>query len=396
VILAFQVDVEVLDDRLRALAERVQAKPYNKKKNAVVHQFHTFLQQCDNLRSLENAQPVDIRRFLAWKDLHHGKTQVHKISCQYLGKVGVSQCDCPIRLASGSVANIISQLKSYFQGLGCGTEWNLMSGTGNPVAAKEVQDYHSGVKDEQAEAHILPKQAKPLFLGKLNLLCQYWHNELTGYLHRIERFIILRDRAFFTLQFFAGDRAHDLSYLVGQEVRVLSDKTGIYIRLTYGKTLCGENHNDFVVPRCDDTLVCPIEALNEYSKWSKSLGVNLEHGYVFRLVSNGKISNDKFNANSAYKQLKTHLRAIGQDDGETPHSFRAGNSISLLLGGVNERSIMSHVGWRSTETFTHYSRKLVFQSKEAASCLASQAKSHQCQSSACYDALDHSKMTPFF
>jgi len=37
------------------------------------------------------------------------------------------------------------------------------------------------------------------------------------------RFVFLRDRAFFTLQFFAGDRASDLGQCLSQKVKKLSE-----------------------------------------------------------------------------------------------------------------------------------------------------------------------------
>jgi hypothetical protein len=51
------------------------------------------------------------------------------------------------------------------------------------------------------------------------------------------RFVFLKDRAFFTLQFFAGDRASDLGQCLSQEVKKLFESKGRLFRHTVGKTL---------------------------------------------------------------------------------------------------------------------------------------------------------------
>ena len=383
-----------LDDRVQQLADRLLDKRYNKKKDAIISDFETFLKKCDENKSLILCTPKDILRFLVFRDTN-GKTQIHKVSCPFLGQTGLHPCGCAIRLSAGTVSNIISQLKAFFQSVGMGDSWSVASGKGNPAAAPQVMQYLMSTRHEQAEAHIVAKQAKPLFLGKLLHLCQYWHNELEGYLTQKHRFIILRDRAFFTLQFFAGDRASDLTYLVGQEVKLLKDGSGVYIRLTFGKQWRGEDHNDFVILRCKEKIVCPISALESYNSWCKNLGEDITKGYVFRLFPNGR-SVIRMTSNVAYKQLKSHLRAIALDDGETPHGIRAGNSISLLLGGVDDPSIMSHVGWKSQSTFSHYTRQSLFGSVQAAQSLSKQTNTTSCIPESHYNSLDRQTMQSFF
>jgi hypothetical protein len=45
--------------------------------------------------------------------------------------------------------------------MGMGDNWSVLSGKGNPAAAPQVQNYLQSMKLEQAEAHIVAKQAKP-------------------------------------------------------------------------------------------------------------------------------------------------------------------------------------------------------------------------------------------
>jgi integrase len=273
-------------------------------------------------------------------------------------------------------------LKSVFQKRGLGLHWSIAEGRGNPAAAPIVQDYLIGFRAESAEAHVVPKQAKPLFVNKLQQLGSFWKNELEGYLTRSQRLVILRDRAFFTLQYFSGQRAHDLSFLLGQELKLLPDKSGFSIRLTVGKQWQGEAHNDLIIKRCSEEEICPCRAMEKYCEWAKHLGSDLTVGFVFRAINRqGALSCHRWTAEAAYKQLKTHLRAINLDEGETPHGIRGAHAISVLLKGVEPRVAMSHVGWKATSTFSHYSRMTTFESNHVAETLTSgvlESEQQQC------------------
>jgi site-specific recombinase XerD len=355
-----------LDARLQQLDERLLQKPYNKKKWATVKEFSDFLVACPLRTKISQATPEDVRRFLVWKE-KRGKTQIHEVTCSYLGKVGIYACACPLRLSSGSVSNIVAHLKSAYQLMGRGTQWCTKTQEGNPATASIVQDYLSAIKEEQAESHVLPHQAKPLFMEKLKRLAEFWQRELEGYLTQVQRFIILRDRAFFTLQFFAGDRAHDLSLLLGQEIKILQDNSGMILRLTFGKQWRGDAHSEFVVPRCSYTKICPVEAMQQYLEWGAHLGLNLQQGYIFRLVSKQReVSHNRFNSAAAYKQLKSYLQSLGINEGETPHGIRGGSAISLVASGATESEVMAHVGWKSQESYSHYTRSALQQSSKAA------------------------------
>lgn len=107
-----------------------------------------------------------------WKD-KSGKTQVHSKSCKNLGKHYIQTCSCPVRLASGTVDNIIHQLIDIFDMSGRGRDWNSSLGVGNPAASDTVKLYLKAIKEEQARAHVVPKQAKPIFIDKIRSITQY-------------------------------------------------------------------------------------------------------------------------------------------------------------------------------------------------------------------------------
>lgn len=68
---------------------------------------------------LQNVLPQDVIRFLAWKD-NSGKTQLHTVSCSYLGQKGIYDCLCPIRLVAGNVHTLIQQMMTIFEESGRG------------------------------------------------------------------------------------------------------------------------------------------------------------------------------------------------------------------------------------------------------------------------------------
>lgn len=116
---------------------------------------------------------------------------------------GHFSCGCPLRLSWGTVQTMIGQLKSIFQSVVGDKEWNDIASCGNPVDGKRVKLHFKGVKLEQAQSHITQKQAVPIFLGKLQQLTDYFHTQLMdSILSRSQRFLYLRDQAFFKLQFF--------------------------------------------------------------------------------------------------------------------------------------------------------------------------------------------------
>jgi hypothetical protein len=46
-----------------------------------------------------------------------------------------------------------------------------MHNSGNPASAQAVKEYLKLIRVEQAKSHVLPKQAKPIFLTKVKAIC---------------------------------------------------------------------------------------------------------------------------------------------------------------------------------------------------------------------------------
>ncbi|VDI37181.1 Hypothetical predicted protein [Mytilus galloprovincialis] len=146
------------------LDKRITCSSGHKRKKSFQGSFLQFLQDLD-CKHLSVCTPDDIRRFLIWKDFS-GKTTIHGVHCKHLGQKGEFDCFCPKRLASGTVEGVINQLVNIFDDNGFGRYWDIFSKSGNPACAPIVKEYLKLIREEQASAHVLPKQAKPIFFIK--------------------------------------------------------------------------------------------------------------------------------------------------------------------------------------------------------------------------------------
>ncbi|KAJ8300322.1 LOW QUALITY PROTEIN: hypothetical protein KUTeg_021841 [Tegillarca granosa] len=239
-----QIDLGAIDKRLADLDERTCSSVGFKSEKSLLTALTHFLEE-SGCPSLTSCTPDDVRRFLVWKD-SCGKTVVHDVQCPFLGLQGLFGCNCPKRLPSSTVEG-----------------WDSSFEMGNQASAPVVKEYLKLIKAEQAHAHVVPKQAKPIFLTKVEAMCCFISREvkILG-LPLKEKFILYRDQAWFKLQFFAGDRAGNLSFVEAQE-------------------------------KCEDLEVCPIKGLLDYVEFCKAYNVDLSKGYLFRIVSENGIVLDK-------------------------------------------------------------------------------------------------------
>ena len=344
-------------DRVDFLENFVDSSPYNKKKMSLERELVTFL----NPLPLKLASPMDICKFLVHKD-GKGKTQVHTLECNNLGKTGIHDCGCPCRLAAGTTQSLVGQLKTIFESKGQGVTWDETQNLGNPVAGIRVKKYVKAVKREQAMARIKVSQAKPLFFGKLKMIFTHIQTLIDTCRESntlAERFALLRDQAFFKLQFFGGDRAGDLGKYVAQDIRRLGDNSGLVITRTVGKTLGNGKTNEFAVVRMEDKVVCPVAALERYVEGAMEMGIDVKKGYLFRPLDQSKkiVLDEPVSSSAMYYRLRSYLKTLGLDEGETTHSIRGGCAVTLALSGYGTSDeIMKHVGWFTKDSLDRYSR----------------------------------------
>lgn len=75
------VDVQVLDERLKELDARTYSSLDSKRQDCLKRETTEFLVRMSG-REMTSCTPYDIRRFWVWKD-QCGKSQVHKIDCRF-------------------------------------------------------------------------------------------------------------------------------------------------------------------------------------------------------------------------------------------------------------------------------------------------------------------------
>ena len=371
-VFAFQLStcVKRWDERIEDLQTRLHQRRSERKKVALAGELETFLLSLPVPSSLSTCLPQDLQRFLASKDLSNsGKTQVHEVDCEFVGKVGRQSCSCPFRLSACYVQNLVSDMKMIFLRAGRGETWDVNRGIGNPAYAPELQEYILAVKDEQAEAHIAKKQATPMALSKIKRLSKFLSRELSSKdLSVREKFLILRDRAFFLLQFYTASRGGDLTKLLLQEIRRLDDDSGLVIRETYGKMRA---EHFVTVKKCAVSEVCPVFALQEYLNGARSMGINIDDGYVFRNTnSKGHVLDSHLSQPSVNKRLALYLNMLGIFEGETTHSLRGGCAVVLKNCHKLDQESSEYVGWKNLGTWHHYSRSKTIDSQNASSTIS--------------------------
>lgn len=338
----------------------MNSKKSVQRRTSLKSELEVFLHTLPGQPSLKNVGPVEVRQFLIYKD-RSGRTVVHDQFCPLLGTYKKESCECRVGLTSMSLSNLISSLKVLFEQEGRGTSWNMQFRGGNPAASPLVLSYLKFIKETQAKAHVLPKQARPLFFSKVKLIMQYFRGLILSTYEVGAAYALYRDCALFSMQFFAGDRADDVARVLIQEVRVLDGGQFVSVHHTFGKTWRGQGSgsNFFVLSELPQCIACPVRALRAFVAFAVGSGLQMEVGPLFREVSSrGSILPTHVTYSSIYKSLKQALDAVGQYEGETPHSVRSGLAVSALYSykPVDPVDLAAHVGWRSLNSLGYYAR----------------------------------------
>eukprot|EP00794_Sanderia_malayensis_P002618 gene2618-3031_t len=189
-------------------------------------------------------------------------------------------------------------------------------------------------------------------------LCSYLRDSLKNpKLKPVTLYILARDLAFFSIDFFSGDRGSDLGRIKCSDILIFPDQDGFLFNQVFGKTLRGNNRNAFALKRIPESPVCPVSNLNCYLSVCKAINIDLRQGYLFRTTDrHGCISASPFIGSAIANRLRKHLKSLSIHEGETVHSFRSGCSITLASLGVSYAEIADHVGWKSTDMAKYYSQ----------------------------------------
>ena len=175
--------------------------------------METFLAALDPPKKTLSCDPTDLIRFLVWKD-RHGRTKVHNSSCRIYGSSDRGLCECPSRLASGTVDSTIGKLRSIFRELDRSGEYAMQSGGGNPANHHSIKQYLKSVTKEQQEARIVPRKATPVFFDKFHKIILPLRDLISqDTTTAIDKYTYARDLTFFIIAFFTCQRASDLGRL---------------------------------------------------------------------------------------------------------------------------------------------------------------------------------------
>ena len=252
---------------------------------------------------------------------------VHFDSCQFLGLQGKQNCNCPTRLSAGTVDSLIGKLRSIFNALGRCGDWDDRLGFGNPASHLSVKQYLKSVQTEQAQARVSPKQVTPLFFDKFKKLVYHLRSLLLGKsISPSERYIYARDLAFFSLDFFSGDRASDLGRFKTIDVLKHPDGSSLLFHQRAGKTSRGKLSRAFAVKQTANPAICPVRNLQFFVNLCSAMNVDLSSGFLFHPTSKkGGILNAPLLASTVQARLFKYLSSLGINEGESVHGFRAGN-----------------------------------------------------------------------
>ena len=348
-------NLENIDLRLHQLKLRSMSSAYSKQKLSLQQELENFLYALPGHQNLFTATPRDICRFLVFKDCN-GKTKVHHNGCPAAVGHTATTCQCPTRLAYKTIDSYIGKLRSIFNTYGRQGEWNNSLLLGNPATDYIVKHYLKAVTSEQLQAHVIPKQATPIFSDKVLLLARYFDKKIAEpTLSPTDTFLLTRDQAYFKTLFFSGDRGADLGQIKTREIARFPDDQGLLFNHIWGKTLRDGGSNVFGIRRHPNPTLCPIKGLESYVATCRELSIDLSLGYLFRPTNpKGNILDKPFTGSAAEARLKLHLQAAHLFAGETLHSFRSGCALTLMFSGSTLADVLSHVGWKSPATASYY------------------------------------------
>lgn len=251
-------------------------------------------------------------------------------------------------------------MQAIFVEHGRGSEWQSVLNIGNPASHWSVKRYLAYVREEQLKARVVPRQAEPFILEDLMKISHYICSQLmhSANLTPSQIYILARDQAMFKALFFAGDRAADLLGLKTVDILRFPDNSGFLLNHLWTKSLRSGDAHVFAFKRGTNACVCPVRGIELYYSISKSMGVKLNSGFLFRsLTKSGNISPQGLDSTAAQARLNVYTTPLCHNLSSahfTLHGFRSGAAVSLALAGLSLHEIMDHVAWKNSKTALHY------------------------------------------
>ena len=159
----------------------------------------------------------------------------------------------------------------------------------------------------------------------------------------------LRDRSIILIGFSGGFRRNEIVSLDYDDLDFVPE--GLKISIRRSKTdQFGEGFTK-ALPYFDSSQYCPVISLKKLLNLSK-----INSGPVFRrFVKGSKLSENRLTDQTVALLIKEYLNLAGIDSKNfSGHSLRSGFATSAAESGVEERSIMSMTGHKSSEMVRRY------------------------------------------
>ena len=189
----------------------------------------------------------------------------------------------------------------------------------------------------------IQKSKKPILINSLkkmiNVIDQQKKDEIKK----------LRDRSIILIGFSGGFRRNEIVSLDYDDLDFVPE--GLKINLRRSKTdQFGEGFTK-ALPYFDSSQYCPVVSLKKLLDISK-----INSGPVFRsFVKGSKLSEKRLTDQTVALLIKEYLNLAGIDSKNfSGHSLRSGFATSAAESGVEERSIMSMTGHKSSEMVRRY------------------------------------------
>ena len=158
-----------------------------------------------------------------------------------------------------------------------------------------------------------------------------------------------RDRSIILIGFSGGFRRNEIVSLDCDDLDFVPE--GLKINIKRSKTdQFGEGFTK-ALPYFDSSQYCPVVSLKKFIEISK-----ITAGPVFRrFVKGSKLSENRLTDQTVALLIKEYLDLAGIDSKNfSGHSLRSGFATSAAESGVEERSIMSMTGHKSSEMVRRY------------------------------------------
>jgi hypothetical protein len=368
------IDDGAIRTRRTQLFQVVDGKAHERSKCKEFEMMGAFLISRPTLAlrraSIFEATPEDVVDFLVFRDLAGtGRTTVHLPLC--VDRSEVPSCGCPAtRLSQSVVQASASKLRTRFFELGCAGKWSSATFTGNPANSALVERYTAAITEEQAKAGCVAVTARQraMLPLKLQLLISRMRSSADvayGLKNKTKYLCILRDIAWFTIQYRSLNRGAELSDLRVEHTALGPNQSCLLFQMTFAKTMRDGTSREFGVPALSGDVTCPVQAFLRYVRESERLfrwDWERNTGYpVFAVIdAKGRRGLIAITAGAMGQRFKKYLTNVDLDDSESVgvleslHGLRAGGALYRALSGEDLTDIMLQGFWKKPETAMHY------------------------------------------